>query len=521
MFALTDLLRWRAELHPDAMALVDEYGEDVSYSQLQNRIVDCVTHWQKRGVSAGQVVALLDTSSAAFVVNLFALARLGAVPALLNWRLTSVEHRALLTLVEPVAIAAGQALIDQLPEELPAIRVALHADERCPAGWVRDDTESPTAESDAHGQAVGLPPSPSPSDVFAIGFSSGTTGRPKGIPMRHEALLRSVLVDSPGIEPMRQGARHLSVAPLFHLAGLSNLLMGLTAGAEVHLRAAFDPAAILADIERLGIEFMTGVPAMFRALVAASKELAPPADTGSMLEMTYGASPIAPELVREMNQLFPRSRFRQFYGMTEIAGALTTLSPADHDPSSPHSASAGQVNPGFEVRLVDRHGEDVADGMPGEILVKGSSVLHGYWNAPDVTAEAIVDGWFKTGDIAIRSEGYLSIMDRAKDMVVTGGENVYPAEVEAVLYEHNDVADAAVIGVPDERFGERVHAVIVAQPGATIELHSLTTFARARLAGYKLPRSMELVDELPRNPTGKVLKRELRSPHWEDKARPI
>ena len=201
--------------------------------------------------------------------------------------------------------------------------------------------------------------------------------------------------------------------------------------------------------------------------------------------------------------------------MTEIAGALTTLTPTDHNSSSAHRQSAGRVNPGFEVRLVDRHGREVIDGQPGEILVRGSSVLHNYWDDPEATKEAIIDGWFRTGDIAVRSEGYLTIMDRAKDMVLTGGENVYPAEIEAVLYEHPGVADVGVIGVPDDQFGERVHAVIVIQPGAAVDLEMIMEFCRGRLAGYKLPRSMEVVDELPRNPTGKILKRQLRSRHWE------
>jgi acyl-CoA synthetase (AMP-forming)/AMP-acid ligase II len=323
------------------------------------------------------------------------------------------------------------------------------------------------------------------------------------------------LIDSAENAGMFVGARQIMAAPMFHLAGLSNSLMGLANGAELHLRAGFNPESILKDIEQVGAVYLTAVPAMFHAMVEAVRKRADVPDLSSMREMSYGASPIAPELLREVEDLFPGVRLRQFYGMTEVAGALTTLTPADHEPNSPHRQSAGRVNPGFEVRLVDRQGKDVVDGQPGEILAKGPSVLQNYWEDSEATNEAIVDGWFRTGDIAVRSEGYLTIMDRAKDMVVTGGENVYPAEVEAVLYEVPGVADVAVIGVPDEQFGERVHAVMVTQPDATVNLEMIMEFCRGRLAGYKLPRSMEVVAELPRNPTGKILKRQLRSRHWE------
>ena len=465
VFALTDLLRWRAELQPDALALNDEYGDEASYGELQERIVDCALGWRSRGVSRGEVVALLDTNSTSFLVNLFALARLGAVPALLNWRLTAAEHRSLLELVQPVAIAAGQALIDRLPDELPAIRVALHPDERCPIGWRPDGEDLGDHTTESPGD---LPPSPLPGEVFAIAFSSGTTGRAKGVPLRHEALLRSALIDSAGIVPMRERARHLVVAPLFHLAGITNTMMGLASGAEIHLRAGFDPGEILVDIERLGVEFMTVVPAMFQALVATSQELVQPPKTSSMLEMTYGASPIAPELVREIQDLFPRCRLRQFYGMTEIAGALTTLSTRPTTIRRPHRTLGGPSQRRIRGPLVDPTGRTWPMGRPGEILIKGAagharllgrSRCHRRSHQRRLVQDSATSRH--------RSEGYLTIMDRAKDMIVSGGENVYPAEVEAVLYEHPGIVDAAVIGVPDEsvrRTGSRSHRS-AARPG--------------------------------------------------------
>lgn len=518
MFALTDLLRWRAELHPDAVALVDERNDSATYAELHQRIEFAARRWRDRGVSPGEVVAVLDTNSVAFIVNVFAIGRAGAVPALLNWRLAASEHAALFELIEPVAVAAGQDLIDRLPDQLPDVLVSSGTDGSLPAGWSLDDTTP-------RGHQIELGPGPQPQDVFALAFSSGTTGRAKGIPLRHESLARSAMVDGADIGGMNLGDRHIMAAPMFHLAGMANTLMGLARGAELHLRAAFDPAASLDDIERLGVAYMTTVPAMLQAMVAEAHERSRPPDTTSVQEITYGASPIAPELVREVAALFPQAGLRQFYGMTEVAGALTALTPADHDPSSGHHLSAGRVHPGYEVRLVDRDGADVPDGQPGEIVVRGHSLFHGYWNDREATEEAFTDGWFATGDIATRDDGYLTIMDRAKDMIVSGGENVYPAEVEAVLYEHEAVAEAAVIGVPDDRFGERVHAVVVASSGAvsagSLELGALQSFCRDRLAGYKLPRSMEIVEELPRNATGKVLKRDLRAPYWDGHARRV
>lgn len=510
MFTLNDLLRWRAELHPEHIALVDERDDMVTYRGLHRRSLDCALRWQERGVSSGDVVAVLDTSSVGFFVNLFGLARLGAVPALLNWRLTAVENRDLLSLIEPVAVAAGSELVERLPPELPMLRVSL--DEAGPQ-W--------PLEADGALSMNELPVLPSPASPFALGFSSGTTGLPKGIPMRHASLARSTMVDAAEALGMERGSRQLLVAPTFHLAGLSNTMMGLARGAEIHLRAGFDPDAVLDDIERLRIEYMTAVPAMFRAMVLTARSRAEAPDTSSMREMSYGASPIPVELLHEVMQLFPGARLRQFYGMTEIAGALTTLAPQDHDPASPHLSSAGRVNAGFEVRLVDRFGADVEDGRPGEVLIRGDSVMDGYWRNPAATAEVLHDGWFASGDIATRSNGYLTIMDRAKDMIVTGGENVYPAEVEADLYRHPDVVDAAVIGVPDETHGERVHAVVVCGGGAKLDLDALQAHCRASLAGYKIPRSLELVDELPRNATGKILKRELREPYWGGRERAV
>ena len=512
MLSLNDLVRWRAERHPDLVALVDDRDDRTTYAQLHDRILDQAMRWLERGIGAGDVVAIVDTNSIAKLVSVFGLSRIGAIPALMNFRLAPVEHAELFERMGVVAVAAGPALIEKLPAELPERRVVLGP---ATGDWNSYDDSAGTKERRE------LPPPPRPSDVFALAFSSGTTGRSKGIPWRHSALARSTMLDAIGVAGMQQGSRQLLVAPTFHLAGFANLLMGLSRGAEIHLRTAFDPGRVLADIERLGVEYMTVVPAMFRAMTRHAEELGVHPDTSTMQEMTYGASPIDAELIRAVRALFPTTRLRQFYGMTEIGGALTVLTPDAHDDPE-RRESAGLVNAGFEVRLVDVDGVEVRDGAPGEILVRGDGVMDGYWNDPAATAEVMRDGWFATGDIAVRHDSHLTIVDRAKDMIVSGGENVSPTEVEAALHEHPAVADVAVIGVPDDDLHERVHAVAVFwRDLESPTLAELQQFCRSRLAGYKLPRSLQIVDELPRNITGKILRRDLRAPHWQDRPRPL
>ena len=507
-----DLLDWLAERHGDATALSDDRGGRVSYAELARRSTEIAGGLRDLGVGPGDTVALVDHNSVDFFLVVFGAARLRAIPALVNWRLTPVEIESVYAVADPVAVAAGTGLVAGLPDDLPDIRIVLGPAAEAPAGWRPLAGVGGVWPPDA--------PRPDSADPFVLGFSSGTTGRPKGGPMRHRALIRSVYVDAQDIAGMYPGARQAMVAPTFHLAGLLNSLFGLTNGAHVHQMDGFDPIRMLEYIEQEKVNYTTVVPTMFRMIVEAARTAGRSFDLSSVEEMSYGASPIAPELVREVMALFPGARLRQFYGMTEVAGALTVLHPDDHSPDGPHLGSAGQVNAGFRVRLVDPEGNDVPDGEPGVLLTRSESLMPGYWNDPAATATAIVDGWFNTGDIAIRDNGYLTIMDRAKDMIVTGGENVYPAEVEATLYEHDEVADVAVIGVPDEKLGERVHALVVAtSPNFTGD--ELMAWTTGRLAGFKRPRSVELVTGLPRNASGKLLKRELRAPHWEGHDRVI
>jgi acyl-CoA synthetase (AMP-forming)/AMP-acid ligase II len=291
------------------------------------------------------------------------------------------------------------------------------------------------------------------------------------------------------------------------------------AGAELVITRDADPAEILELIEGQGITHAFLVPAVINFLL--QHPACKGTDFSSLSTILYGASPIPEKLLKSAIETFACD-FVQAYGLTETTGAVALLPPLDHVSGGPRLRACGLPVFGAEVRTVDAHGEDCPIGEVGEIIVRGGMVMRGYWNRADATAEAIRDGWFHSGDAGYFDEdGYLYIHDRVKDMIVSGGENVYPAEVESALFAHEGVADVAVIGVPDERWGEAVKAVVVRKEGSKVSDRDLIDACRSRIAGFKTPRSVDFVDELPRNPTGKVLKRELREKYWAGRDRGV
>jgi acyl-CoA synthetase (AMP-forming)/AMP-acid ligase II len=282
----------------------------------------------------------------------------------------------------------------------------------------------------------------------------------------------------------------------------------------------FVPAQILETIERERLQVMLLVPAMILFLVQAPQIRE--TDLSSLRLIVYGASPIPADLLKQAMKIFPCG-FQQVYGLTETTGAITLLPAEDHDPGDAKKLlSCGYAQVGVELRIVGDGGKDLAPGQVGEIAVRSAQVMGGYWKLPEATARAVQGDWFFTGDAGyLDDKGYLYIYDRVKDMIVSGGENIYPAEVESALFGHPSVADVAVIGVPDERWGEAVKAVVVKKPEADVTPAELIEWARERIAGYKLPKSVDFIDALPRNPTGKILKRELRKAYWGERERQV
>jgi acyl-CoA synthetase (AMP-forming)/AMP-acid ligase II len=356
-------------------------------------------------------------------------------------------------------------------------------------------------------------------DLLGVFYTGGTTGDPKGVMVSHRNLLTSAYAILSSGHVLRGESRLLTVAPMFHLAAFGFWATGTLAQATNVIVAMFSPTGVLDAVADHGVTDTLLVPTMIQMLAdspeVAGKELS------SLRRLIYGASPISEAVLDRARKTFVSADFVQAYGMTELAPLACILSAADHD-DPVRRRSAGRAGSCVEVRIVDPDDVEVARGTVGEVVARGDNVMLGYWNQPEATATAIRDGWMHTGDGGYMDEhGYVFIVDRIKDMIITGGENVYSAEVENAVAKHEAVAACAVIGIPDDQWGERVHAVVILHPGRQVGAEELRDFCRAHIANYKVPRSVAFVDELPMSGAGKVLKRELRRIHWDDAGRQV
>ena len=498
---LADVVRVHGRDRPDAPAVI--VGDHtITFGELDQRSNRVAQALAAAGVGFGDRVAFVERNGAEFFDVVFGLAKLGAVAVPVNWRLAAPEMRQIIddagaTLVIVGADFAGH--LEAVEDGLAAGVVVIGEHDRWPSfdSWVAGH---PARDP---GVVTG------PDDLVFLMYTSGTTGAPKGV-MLSNANYRCKCAGVAGPWRMDADAVTLAVMPLFHMAGSGWALAGLWHGGAVVVLRDVDPAAILDSVARHGVTNLLLVPAVIARLLERDDPALP--DFADLRIVVYGASPISDDVLLRGIDRFG-SVFAQVYGMTETTGSVTQLDGADH--VAHLLRSCGEPYPWVQIRIVGPDGTDVAPGAVGEVWTRSAQNMLGYWNNPDATAAPLPpDGWLRTGDAGYLDDGYLYLHDRLKDMIVSGGENVYPAEVENVLMTQPGVADAAVIGVPDERWGEAVKAVIVASPGAELSAEDVIAYARTRLGGFKLPKSVDFVAALPRNPSGKLLKRELREPYW-------
>jgi long-chain acyl-CoA synthetase len=358
-------------------------------------------------------------------------------------------------------------------------------------------------------------------DLAGIFYTGGTTGASKGVMLSHRNLMSHTLHWMAAV-PHRPEDRFLVMAPMFHAAGTLGLLAAVWVGAAQVLLPAFAPADALDLIERHGITATLGVPTMLAAM--AEEQHRRPRATGTLRLIVHGGSPIASEVIRRTHRAFPDAELVEVYGATELSPLATILVGEQHVIDDARARSCGRAMPGVDVRVLGPDGAELPRGQAGEVVVRGPNVMLGYWNKPAETAAVLKDTGYWTGDVGyMDAEGFLFLIDRSKDMIVSGGENVYSTEVEEVLYRHPAVLEAAVFGVPDDRWGEVVHAVVVPRPEfADVKPDEIIAFCRSHIAGYKLPKAVTLrADPLPKSGPGKVLKRELRAPFWKGHERSV
>lgn len=482
----------RARLSPNTVAL--RYGErEYTYRQLADRVEALAGGLRAHGIERGDRVAYFGANHPDLLTTLFAASRSGAITVLLNSRLSPAEISFMIDDSRPKMLIHGHEVTSVVQRLDPQIKETLNAIDVDSADFTALLREEPPPHVAVHLD-----------DACLLMYTSGTTGKPKGAVLTHGNIFFNdinVLIET----DLTSHEVCLAVAPLFHIAGLNGLVLPvILKGGTVEILPSFVPGTVLDTIQQRGVTCMFGVPAMLDAL-SAEPEFTP--DTlASLTTVIVGGAPVPERTIRRWAE--HDVDVQQGYGLTETAPAVLKLSAQD---ARKHIGSAGKPQFLVDVRLADPSGDTVEDASIGEILTRGPNVFQEYWDRPDATDDAFHDGWFRTGDIAsVNDDGFYTLKDRSKDMYISGGENVYPAEIESVLLDIDGIAEAAVVGVPDKTWGEVGRAFLVLTPDAAWTETSLMEVLQDRLARYKQPKSIRFVEELPRTSTGKLRKNILR-----------
>lgn len=517
---LHDFLDYRARDQGEAEFAIHG-NRHITYRAAQTEVHRLANALIGAGLQRGDRIAILSKNSIEYMLLYFAVSKAGGVTIPLNYRLAPAEWGYILNDAgAKILFAAGDYPQDVEPirGELKTIGQFIAVDGVDALGW--------TAYQDFIADQPDTPPDcpVAPEDDLFQLYTSGTTGHPKGAVLTHQAVTTHIL-QMGLVHNIPPGERLLLVAPIFHVAALNaGAFPCLAAGGCLFIQEDFKPAEVVRAMSEEQIGMAILVPAMIQACLTAVPDAAQ-RNYANLRLIHYGASPIAEATLRRALETF-KCEFSQGYGMTEMCAAIAILSWIDHQRALREKPelllAAGRPILGTEVRVVDADDHPVPNGTIGEVLARGPQMMKGYWKQPEASAETLRGGWMHTGDAgSLDDEGYLYIQDRVKDMVVSGGENVYPRVVEEVLFKHPAVAEVAVIGVPDEQWGETIKAIVVLRSGMAATAEEIMDFCRGKLGGFERPRSVDFVEALPRTPSGKVLKRVLREPYWKNQARRV
>ncbi|MGQ3100913.1 MAG: fatty acid--CoA ligase [Sphingopyxis solisilvae] len=504
LFTFDEFLTHWASERPDRVALREE-DRVYSYAELDEATAKVASALIAQGLTKGDRIAWIGKNSDLYFILFYGAARAGIVMAPIGWRLSPTEWAFIVNDTQAKMVFAGPGF-ENLDEQL--------------AGKL---DHAPTIVSAAAARAMidgaartAFAPSGTDDAVLQL-YTSGTTGNPKGAVLSNRNLFalrkHSSDLDMPYTK-WDDDEAVLVAMPCAHIGGTGLGIMALAAGLPGIILAEFNPDEVFDAVEQHGVTRFFMVPAALQFLLMHPR--CATVDYSRLKYILYGAAPIPLELLRQCIQMFG-AQFIQAYGMTETTGTISMLPPEDHDPAgNKRMRSAGKPLPGVEIKILGPDGEEMPTGEVGEVVTRSSNNMLGYWNLPDATAKTVdAGGWIRTGDAGYMDEdGYLFIHDRMKDMIISGGENIYPAEVESAIFGHPAVQEVAVFGIPDDKWGETVKAVCVAKPGMTIDEADIIAWARERIAPFKCPRSVDVIDALPRNASGKILRKDLRAPYW-------